>query len=192
MFSEQKKVDLGFYSTKLVGNRVTLSFCKKSIFNSKILSHGKVGNSVSLISWCHFTNRLFWFQQGLDILLMGIAHEIHPLNCLSVTVHCSVRYSGWCKVPCQPADLLGSPQNPLWHLFFLPRITCILSSLLMCLSVWTLGWNQFFFSTRFQLHQICLSCYQHCRNGFERLKIMRFCLRMVWLAPTQPYQDGYH
>lgn len=56
MFSEQKKVDLRFYSTKLVGNRVTLSFCKKSIFNSKILSHGKVGHSVSLISWRHFTN----------------------------------------------------------------------------------------------------------------------------------------
>ena len=98
MFSEQKKVDLRFYSTKLVGNRVTLSFCKKSIFNSKILSHGKVGHSVSLISWRHFTNMTilvparfgYPVNGGLLMYQSTGSHEIHPLNCLSVTVHCSV------------------------------------------------------------------------------------------------------
>ena len=55
-FSHQKKVDMGFSSSRLLGDSVILSFCKELVFNGKILSHGKVGHYVSLIPCWQFTN----------------------------------------------------------------------------------------------------------------------------------------
>ena len=146
---------------------MTLSFCKESVVNGKILSHGKAGHSVSLISCWQFTNMsILWYPINRDFWCdsyQSVKKFILYTFCLSPSsvlsdIRLMLSTLSTCysfRITLKPRVKSFFPVKRNLHLESFADVPLHLNGINS--SSWT----------RFQLlHQICLPYYQHCSKAF--------------------------